>query len=277
MFEEFASLRAFLPVAMFLALALLESLRPGVALVGQLGTRWTANVSVYAINTGIGIALGALGISAFSSQVAALSLGVFPALTAWLPAWVQVIAAVLLLDLYNYIVHRVLHRVAWFWPLHGVHHADVDLDVTTGFRHHPGESVLTMLIGIGFAILVGVPVLVWSIYATVTNTLALVQHANLRLPDGLERILTWVVVTPGMHRHHHAVDRAIHDTNYGALFSVWDRLFGTFRTSSPEVRDAQPTGLAGLREIRDQRLDGLLLMPARIARRLGSRRLPGQP
>jgi len=262
--EDLVSLRAFLPVAMFLALALLESFRPGVALVGQLGTRWTANVSVYAINTGIGIALGALGISAFSSQVAALSLGVFPSLTGWLPAWLQVVAAVLLLDLYNYVVHRMLHHVAWFWPLHGVHHADVDLDVTTGFRHHPGESVLTMLIGIGFAILMGIPVLVWSVYATVTNTLALVQHANLRLPDGLERVLTWVVVTPGMHRHHHAVDRAIHDTNYGALLSIWDRLFGTFRASSAEIRDAQPTGLAGLRAVADQRLDGVLAMPLKL-------------
>jgi sterol desaturase/sphingolipid hydroxylase (fatty acid hydroxylase superfamily) len=262
--EDLTSLRALLPVVMFLAMAVLETLRPGVALVGQLGTRWTANVSAYAINTAIGVALGGLGISAFSGPITSLSLGVFPASTVWLPGWGQVVAAVLLLDFYNYVVHRVLHHVAWFWPLHGVHHADVDLDVTTGFRHHPGESILTMLIGIGFAIVMGVPVLVWTAYATVANTLVLIQHANLRLPDAWERVLTWVVVTPGMHRHHHAVDRAIHDTNYGALFSFWDRLFGTYHADTSQQRDAQPTGLAGLRTVADQRLDGLLTMPMKL-------------
>lgn len=264
MFEDLPSLRALLPVAMFLAMAALESIRPGVALVGELGTRWTSNVAVYAINTGLGIGLGALGISAFSEQVTALSLGLFPALASWLPGWGQVVAAVLLLDLYNYIAHRALHRFRWLWPLHGVHHADIDLDVTTGFRHHPGEAVLMTLLGIGFAILAGVPVLVWSVYSTATNMVVLVQHANLRLPDGWERALTWAVVTPGMHRHHHAVDRAIHDTNYGALFSFWDRLFGTYHASAPDVLASQPTGLAGLRAVADQRLDGVLAMPLKL-------------
>jgi sterol desaturase/sphingolipid hydroxylase (fatty acid hydroxylase superfamily) len=276
-FEDFSSLRAFLPVAVFLAMAAVESVRPGVALVGELGTRWASNVGVHAINTGLGIGLGALGVSAFSEQVAALSLGLFPALTWWLPGWGQVVAAVLLLDFYNYLVHRMLHRFSWLWPLHGVHHADVDLDVTTGFRHHPGEAVLMTLLGIGFAMLAGVPLLVWSVYATVTNMAVLMQHANIRLPQEWERVLTWVLVTPGMHRHHHAVDRAIHDTNYGALFSIWDRLFGTYRATSPDIRDAQPIGLAGLREIRDQRLDGVLVMPARIARRLGTGPMVDQP
>jgi len=261
---DFDTLRVLLPVAIFLVLAMLETARAAVPLAGDLGTRWTSNVALYAINTGLALGMGWLGLSTVAPSIQAHSLGIFPALFGTTPVWLQFIAAALIIDLYLYAQHRVLHIIPAFWRLHGVHHADVDLDVTTGFRHHPGEHILSSLAGIAVSLALGIPPLLWSIYAMLATSVVLIQHANLRLPEALDRALRLVLVTPGMHRHHHATDRAIHDTNYGTLLSVWDRLFRTYHTSAPEQRDIQLTGLPGLRSLHDQRLGGVLAMPARL-------------
>jgi len=115
-----------------------------------------------------------------------------------LPNWLFLLAGLLLLDLVGaWLVHYVEHKVKWMWKFHMVHHADTHVDTTTANRHHPGESFFF-------------------------------NHANIRLPEKLDQVISWVLVSPNMHKVHHHYMRPETDTNYGNIFSVWDRLFGTY-------------------------------------------------
>lgn len=146
-----------------------------------------------------------------------------------LPLWAQVIVGVLLLDFIGaYLVHWTEHKVKWMWKFHLVHHTDTTVDVTTGLRHHPGETVFR----IGFTILavmvVGAPIGIVMLYQSLSVLFAHLTHANIHIPDRLDRTLSWILVTPNMHKVHHHYTQPLTDTNYGNIFSVWDRLFGTF-------------------------------------------------
>lgn len=264
MLEDISSLRAVAVTALFLVLAGLESIRPALTLSGDLGARWVSHIGLYALNIFLAFGLGAIGLSGLNPAILADSLHLFSALAAGWPIWAQILCAVLALDLFAYGTHRLFHRVPLLWVLHGVHHADADMDATTSFRHHPGEVGAMALCGLVFSLVLGIPAVFWALYALLAQAIALAHHANLRLPETLDRVLRILLVTPGMHRHHHAVARAIHDRNYGSLLSVWDRIFATYHTSSATERDSQPVGLEGLGGPADQRLDGALLMPLRL-------------
>jgi sterol desaturase/sphingolipid hydroxylase (fatty acid hydroxylase superfamily) len=146
-----------------------------------------------------------------------------------MPLWAQVLVGVLLLDLIGaYTVHFVEHKVKWMWKFHVVHHSDTTVDVTTGLRHHPGETVFR----IGFTILavglVGAPMGIVMLYQSLSVLFAHITHANLNIPQSTDRLLSFVLVTPNMHKVHHHYKQPLTDTNYGNIFSVWDRIFGTF-------------------------------------------------
>ncbi len=146
-----------------------------------------------------------------------------------MPLWVQVIAGLLLMDLIGaWLVHWVEHRVPWMWRFHMVHHSDHNVDTTTANRHHPGESVFRFLFTTLAVIVIGAPMWLVFLYQTMSVVLTQFNHANLNMPDWLDNALVWVLVTPNMHRVHHHYRLPYTDTNYGNIFSVWDRLFGTF-------------------------------------------------
>jgi sterol desaturase/sphingolipid hydroxylase (fatty acid hydroxylase superfamily) len=266
MTDAFSSLRMFAPAAAFIALAFFESIWPALPQTRDLATRWVCNFGLYVVNTGVAFLLAAIGVSASNAGLMAHSSGLFARVSENRPGWLVLLAALVALDLFNYAGHWLMHRLTPLWWLHGIHHADAELDATTGFRHHPGETIAVALLGLVFGFAVGIPPLYWGFYAVLANVVALTSHANLRLPEALDRALRVLLVTPGMHRHHHAVDRAIHDTNYGIVLSVWDRLFGTYHSSGVAERDAQQVGLPGMDGPAEQRLDGALLMPFRLAR-----------
>lgn len=140
----------------------------------------------------------------------------------------------LLIDLVIYLVHRTEHAVFLLWRFHAVHHADTAMDVTTAYRHHPGEYLLSGILVASAAAAAGLPVWVFPFYAALTSLSGLFQHMNGAVPDALDRALSRVIMTPAMHRLHHSIRRVDHDSNYGAVFSVWDRLFCTFRQPSPD-------------------------------------------
>lgn len=145
------------------------------------------------------------------------------------PEWVELAGSVAVLDLVAlYLAHVLLHRVPALWRVHVVHHADLHVDVTTGTRHHP----LDFLVREGFALavvcLLGVPLWAYLVYRALAVAFTYFTHANIRLPAKLERALSYVVVTPRMHRVHHHRELPWTDANFGNLFSVWDRLFGTY-------------------------------------------------
>ena len=146
-----------------------------------------------------------------------------------MPLWVQVILGILLLDLIGaYFIHWTEHRVKWMWKFHLVHHSDTTVDVTTGLRHHPGETVFRILFTILAVLIIGAPMGIIMLYQSLSVLFAHVTHANIKIPKSIDERLSYVFVTPLMHKVHHHYTQPLTDTNYGNIFSIWDRIFGTF-------------------------------------------------
>ncbi|WP_308706275.1 sterol desaturase family protein [Marinoscillum sp. MHG1-6] len=145
------------------------------------------------------------------------------------PLWVKTILCVLLMDLIGaWFIHWLEHQIKWMWLFHLIHHTDTHVDVTTGLRHHPGESIFRMSFTILGVIITGAPIWMLMIYQSLSALFTHFNHANISLPDKLDRLLSWVFVTPNMHKVHHHYTQPLTDTNYGNMFSIWDRVFGTF-------------------------------------------------
>lgn len=151
----------------------------------------------------------------------------------WLPAmplWVEMIVGLLLLDLIGaYFIHWTEHKVKWMWRFHLVHHTDTNVDTTTANRHHPGESVFRFVFTTMGAMIAGAPWWIIMMYQSMSAALSQFNHANIEFPKKLDMALSWIFVTPGMHRIHHHYTQPYTDSNYGNIFSIWDRLFGTYR------------------------------------------------
>jgi sterol desaturase/sphingolipid hydroxylase (fatty acid hydroxylase superfamily) len=140
----------------------------------------------------------------------------------------NILLSIVLLDLVAYSIHRFYHRVPFCWRFHRAHHSDLDMDATTSIRFHLGEVVVTMsLKGLSVTAL-GIPPVGFLISETLTLGAGLFSHANVRLPRGLERALRLAIVTPAMHWIHHSRRPVEHNANLGAVFSGWDRWFGTY-------------------------------------------------
>ncbi|MDQ0465168.1 sterol desaturase/sphingolipid hydroxylase (fatty acid hydroxylase superfamily) [Caulobacter ginsengisoli] len=181
-------------------------------------------------------------------------------LTGWPPV-VELAGAVLALDLAWYVTHVTMHRFAALWRFHAVHHSDPMVDVTTTIRQHPGESVIRYVFLAVFAFAFGASPAGFMIYRIWSALHGLFEHANLRLPQWLDTTITLVFSSPNMHKIHHARDRRHTDRNYTNIFSIWDRLFGTF-TPSSHGRDIV-YGLDGLDGADQQTTLGLLALPFR--------------
>ena len=172
--------------------------------------------------------------------------------------WTKIVACWLILDLLMYALHRAYHGIGILWRFHKVHHGDHTLDVTTTFRTHPIETLITLLIRAGAIVLLGMPLLGVIIYEIIVCTMALFIHANLRLHRSLDYLLGWVLITPSLHRIHHGADPVEYGSNFGLVISVWDRVFGTLRRE-PMTADATLIGIPG--STRDGGVIALLKRP----------------
>lgn len=172
-----------------------------------------------------------------------------------------IVAAVLVLDLSTYACHVALHKVPAWWRYHRVHHSDPAVDVTTALRQHPGESVIRYVFLAATAVALGASPVAFAVYRTLSALSALLEHANVRVPLWLDDVLSLVTTWPTFHKVHHS--RAPHETdsNYGNIFSFWDRLFSTL-TPAARGRDVC-YGLDGLDDARNQTVGGLLTLPFR--------------
>jgi len=146
-----------------------------------------------------------------------------------LPAWLFLVMGLLLLDFLGaWLPHWIEHHVVWMWKFHVIHHTDKHVDTTTANRHHPGESAIRFTFAILATIIAGAPMWLVFLYQSLSVVFSQFNHANIVLPGWLDRILVLFFCTPDMHRVHHHYRMPYSDTNYGNIFSFWDRIFATY-------------------------------------------------
>ena len=145
------------------------------------------------------------------------------------PKWVEFLLALAVMDLFaQYTIHYILHKTPLLWRFHKVHHSDIVVDATTGTRHHPVDYLMRELFSITVVVLLGMPPEFYAMYRVITIFCTYFTHANMQLPDALDRMISWVLVSPNTHKFHHHHEVPWTDSNYGNIFVFWDRLFGTF-------------------------------------------------
>ena len=188
------------------------------------------------------------------------------------PSWpiadlgLSLVAGFLLLDLMRYAVHRCEHAVPLFWRFHALHHSDPDVDVTTSVRHHPVEYVVASAVYWLAVIVLGIPAIVVLTHGLSVFATAAIQHGNIRLPERLELWLQPVLVTVDMHRIHHSIEFSRENWNYGAVLSIWDRLFGTLTRMTREEHEKIVFGVRELPRRDGLKPSAMLLTPWRVAR-----------
>ncbi len=238
-----------------------EVLAPRRTLMVPRRVRWMSNVALSFINTAVLRFVFPLLAVGLAELMATQGWGLFNVLA--LPVWLELIAAVVLLDLAIYVQHVIFHKVPMLWRLHRLHHADIDFDVTTGVRFHPIEIVLSMLIKFAVVTLLGPAAVAVMVFEVLLNATSMFNHGNVRLPVALD---TWVrrfVVTPDMHRVHHSVHGYETDSNFGFNLAIWDRLFGTYRAQPDDGHEGMAIGIETFRERSEYGLLRLLAQPFR--------------
>jgi sterol desaturase/sphingolipid hydroxylase (fatty acid hydroxylase superfamily) len=146
-----------------------------------------------------------------------------------MPVWLYTLLGLMILDLIgSWLIHWIEHKVKWMWKFHLVHHTDTWVDTTTANRHHPVESVFRALFTFIAVVISGAPIWLIFLYQFLSVLFSQFNHANISLPKWFDNILAWIIVSPGMHKVHHHYQQPLTDTNYGNIFSFWDRIFGTF-------------------------------------------------
>ena len=248
-------------IGVFTAMALWEAAAPRRPRSYSRLARWPSNLAIVAFNT---VLLRLL------LPATALSLALIAAQRGWgllnnlrLPWWSTVVVSVVLLDLATYLQHVMFHAVPALWRLHRMHHADLDIDLTTGARFHPIEIILSMLIKFGVVAALGASAVGVLIFEVLLNATSMFNHGNVHIPVGLDRWLRWFGVTPDMHRIHHSILVGETNSNFGFNLPWWDRLLGTYRDQPAAGHQGMTIGIEQFRDGRELWLDRMLLQPFR--------------
>lgn len=260
-FASEAGLRALAFLAIFSAMAAFEFVAPRRAREEAKGERWRTNFGMLALDAvllRIVFPAAAVGAAYWAERQ---GLGLFNLIDA--PIWLAGILAFVILDFAVWAAHVASHKVPVLWRIHRVHHADIDVDVTTGLRFHPLEIILSMFWKAGIVVLLGAPASAVLVFEIVLNGMAMFNHSNVTLPVGLDRWMRAFVVTPDMHRVHHSILRFETDSNYGFNFTLWDRMFGTYRVDPQAGHEKMSTGLPEHRSEGPSRLGWSLAFPFR--------------
>ncbi len=256
-----ALLRLSISVALFVALALAEAIFPRRKRPVSRWLRWPNNIGMAVLDAllvRIVLPTSAVGFGVFAE---ARGWGLFNLLP--LPGWIEGLLAVALLDLAIYGQHILFHYVPVFWRFHRMHHADLDLDVSSGTRFHPVEIFVSF--GIKFLAVVAIGASPGSvlIFEMLLNGTSLFNHSNLQIIDRWDRVLRCLVVTPDMHRVHHSIVARETNSNFGFNLPWWDRLFRTYRPQPEAGHEGMIIGLEQFRDPKELRLDRMLLQPLR--------------
>lgn len=264
--EPALRLTAFAGVLVLLLIA--EVLWPRRAAPMRRRLRWGANLPMVAVDTlfvRVLIPLGATGVALWAQG---RGVGLLHQVQ-W-PLAAEAMLAFLAFDCLIYWQHRIFHQVPLLWRLHRMHHSDIEFDATTAVRFHPVEILLSMLIKMGAVLVLGAPAIAVIAFEIALNATAMFNHANLRLPLDLDRVLRRLVVTPDMHRVHHSTHRREHNSNYGFNLPWWDHLFRSYTDQPAEGHTQMVIGLNQFREAAGQRLLPLLAQPFQKKEKKGS-------
>lgn len=244
----------------FTAMALWEWRTPRRKLAAGRGGRWTGNLGILAVD---------IAVVRLIAPTAAVGAALLSAERGWgllhrldVPFWPAAVLSVVALDLIIYLQHVVFHRVPWLWRVHRMHHADTEIDVTTGLRFHPIEILLSLGIKVVAVLALGAPAAGVVIFEMLLNATSMFNHSNVALPARFDRLARWLIVTPQMHEVHHSAERAETDSNFGFNLTWWDRLFGTYR-EKPIRGETVVIGLPGFRDKAEARIMRLLTQPFR--------------
>lgn len=257
------TIRLVIFIGVFAVVAVAEWRFPQHGRVQTRRERWVTNIGILVLDV-IAVRLS-VGAAAYGMAVYAQAhgWGLFNAL-AW-PVWLEGFAAFLILDFAIYLQHVMSHALPAFWRLHQVHHADLDVDSTTGTRFHPLEILISLLWKTALVAALGISPWTVVIYEAVLNAAAVYTHGNIRIPSKLDHTLRWLFCTPDMHRVHHSVIPEETNSNFGNFLSVWDRLCGTMRRDPVKGQLGVEIGLHEYRDPSKLGLFSLLLMPFRSA------------
>lgn len=255
--EKFIRLALFL--SLFAAFAIWEMSSPRRRLTARKSLRWFSNLALVTMNTLLTPLLVPIVALAMAKLAQENGWGLFNVFDVAYP--LAFVATILALDFIIYLQHVMFHSVPILWRLHRVHHSDVDLDVTSGTRFHLIEIMISMMIKVAAIALIGPPVMAVLVFEVLLNGTAMFNHANIRLPLPVDRVIRLFLVTPDMHRVHHSVIRAETDSNYGFNLPWWDYLCGTYRAQPVKGHDGMTIGVPQFREEKDQYLHRLLIQP----------------
>lgn len=231
----------------YVSCGLVETLVPAFRRPAQRVDRWPSNWALMFGNTSMA---SLVPVSALwgAEQAQATDVGLLHVVH---PGnWATVLFTLAVLSLNEYVQHVAFHKIPWFWRVHRVHHLDTHLDISTAGRHHPFELLLSLSITVPLVYMLGPEPEVLAGYLLVDAIMSAAAHANIRLPQKADRLLCLVLVTPNMHSIHHSATHRETDSNYGEVFTFWDRLFGTYRQVPRERYDLMTIGL---REVQDGR------------------------
>ena len=246
-------------IGVLAVMAILEVIAPRKKRVSARAGRWLTNLGLIVIDTlalRFLMPLFAMGMAAIASDKGWGLLNIIDA-----PVWLEITLAVIVLDMLIYWQHVASHHIPLIWALHQVHHADRDIDATTGIRFHPLEILLSMGYKLICVMLLGPAVVAVFIFEVLLNACAVFNHANVKLPTALDRLIRPILVTPDMHRVHHSIIPAETNSNYGFSLSIWDRLFGSYIAQPQEGHDGMTIGLSQYQTNQPSTLKWCLLIP----------------
>jgi sterol desaturase/sphingolipid hydroxylase (fatty acid hydroxylase superfamily) len=252
-----ATIRLLAFLGIFTAVAVWEFLAPQKQLTTSKAIRWFSNISITILGTVIVRGVFPILAASFASEQSSFGL----LNQVFLPYPLKVFLAVLAFDLIIYGQHVMFHSIPLLWRLHMMHHADLDIDVTTGLRFHPLEVLLSMGVKIAAVAIIGPPVLAVIIFEILLNGTSMFNHGNINISQGVDSLLRLIVVTPDMHRVHHSVVIKETNSNFGFNFPWWDRLFGTYRAQPAAGHDEMVIGLSLFRDEKKLTLPWLLALP----------------
>jgi len=256
-------LRLLIFLCVLVLMGSLEYVIPRKARQAHRPSRWFTNMALSV--------LGALSIR-FLLPIVAVGAAVFAEQQAWglfnvvrVPLWAELFGAILILDLLIYWQHVASHFVPLLWRFHKVHHADIDVDVTTAVRFHPGEIMLSMMYKIVCILLLGPELVAVIAFEILLNASALFNHSNIAITPRLDRYLRWLIVTPDMHRVHHSTVVPETNSNFGFSLSIWDRVFASYVAQPRKDHENMTTGLAEYQQVDTAGLLWCLSLPFRRA------------